>query len=49
MYSSWIKIDDISLGVEAYHYDAGHGSFVDSGTTLVYAHDAIYNAFMNKI
>jgi hypothetical protein len=46
-YSTLIdQIGNISLGVESYHYDLGHGSFVDSGTTLVYAHDAIFNAFM---
>jgi Xylanase inhibitor C-terminal len=44
-----MKVDDISLGVDSYQYDLGHGSFVDSGTTLVYAHDAIYNAFMSKV
>lgn len=49
MFNLYIEVDDISLGIDAYQYDIGHGSFVDSGTTLVYAHDVIYNSFMSKI
>lgn len=42
-----VKIGDESVGLSSYNYDIGHGSFVDSGTTLVYADHTIFNAFMS--
>jgi hypothetical protein len=34
------------LALSQSDFDVGHGSFIDSGTTLVYAHDKIFNEFM---
>ena len=46
-----IKIDKISLGDQVLNipntkYNKGQGSFVDSGTTLVYADKEIYDKFI---
>ena len=46
-----IKIDKITFGDQVLNipntkYNKGQGSFVDSGTTLVYADKIIYDNFM---
>jgi hypothetical protein len=41
-----LQIGNLTLSIDPREFDKGHGSFVDSGTTLVYAHDAIYYPFV---
>jgi hypothetical protein len=41
-----VRIGDTELNVTTEVYNKGEGSFIDSGTTLVYADKIIYDEFM---
>lgn len=46
-----IEVDGAPLDIPTYTFDTGSskGTIVDSGTTLAYLPDAIYDPLMNKV